>query len=69
MNTSSTITNCTIAEVNTLTIQAPPIKFGAPLIGYMAFSKPLFNEQTQSEHLIILSYDQANRCFLLYNVE
>jgi hypothetical protein len=57
----------TYRKVNPLTIQTPPIKFGAPLIGTWTLAPVVLNN-TGSESYFTL-YDQANKCFLLYNME
>jgi len=53
--------------VNATSIQAPPIKFGAPVLGTWTLS-PLVANNSGSEYYYTL-YDQANKCFLLYNAQ
>jgi hypothetical protein len=57
----------TYRKVNASSIQSPPIKFGAPLLGTWTLS-PFVMNNTGNEFYYTL-YDQANKCFLLYNVE
>jgi hypothetical protein len=54
-------------RVNAITVAAPPIKFGAPVLGTWTLS-PLVMNNLGSESYFTL-YDQANKCFLLYNME
>ena len=57
----------TYRRVNAISIQAPPIRFGAPLQGTWTLS-PFVMNNVGNEFYYTL-YDQANKCFLLYNVE
>jgi hypothetical protein len=57
----------TYRKVNATSIQSPPIKFGAPLLGTWTFS-PFVMNNSGTEFYYTL-YDQANKCFVLYNVE
>ena len=57
----------TYRAVNATSIQAPPIKFGAPLLGTWTLS-PFVMNNSGSDYYYTL-YDQANKCFLLYNVQ
>lgn len=54
-------------RVNASSIQTPPIKFGAPVLGTWTLS-PFVLNNSGSEQFYTL-YDQANKCFLLYNME
>src|SRR5258705_2709766 len=54
-------------RVNVSTIQSPPIKFSAPVLGTWTLSPFLLNNSTSEQYYTL--YDQANKCFLLYNVE
>jgi len=52
--------------VTSVTIQTPPIKFGAPLLGTWTLSPFVLNGSPDYYYTL---YDQANKCFLLYNVQ
>ncbi|HEX6849385.1 MAG TPA: PKD-like family lipoprotein [Chitinophagaceae bacterium] len=54
-------------RVNAATVQAPPIKFGAPVLGTWTLSPFVINNSTSEQWYTL--YDQANRCFVLYNAE
>ena len=54
-------------RVNASTIQAPPIKFGAPVLGTWTLSPFVANNSGAEQYYTL--YDQTNKCFLLYNVE
>jgi hypothetical protein len=54
-------------RVNAQTIQAPPIKFGAPVLGTWTLSPFVINNSGSEQYYTL--YDQANKCFLLYNME
>jgi hypothetical protein len=54
-------------RVNALTIVNPPIKFGAPVLGSWTAS-PFVLNSSSSEGFFTM-YDQANKCFFLYNAE
>ncbi len=54
-------------RVNAITLPNPPIKFGAAVQGTWTLS-PFVLNNSASESFFTL-YDQANKCFLLYNVE
>ena len=53
--------------VNATSIQTPPIKFGAPVLGTWTLS-PFVANNSGSDYYYTL-YDQANKCFLLYNTQ
>ena len=57
----------TYRAVNATSIQSPPIKFGAPILGTWTLS-PFMMNNSLSDYYYTL-YDQANKCFLLYNVQ
>jgi len=54
-------------RVNAQTITTPPIRFGATVQGTWTLS-PFVLNNAGNEHLFTL-YDQANKCFLQYNME
>jgi hypothetical protein len=54
-------------KVNALTIKEPPIKFGAPVLGTWTASPFVLNNSGSEQYFTM--YDQANKCFLLYNAE
>ena len=54
-------------RVNASSIQTPPIKFGAPLTGTWTLSPFVLNNAGSESYFTL--YDQANKCFLLYNME
>ncbi len=54
-------------RVNASTIQTPPVKFGAPVLGTWTLSPFVLNNSGSEQYYTL--YDQANKCFLLYNVE
>ena len=54
-------------RVNALTLQTPPIKFGAPVLGTWTLAPFVMNNLGSEQYLTM--YDQANKCFLLYNAE
>jgi hypothetical protein len=54
-------------RVNATSIQTPPIKFGAPVLGTWTLSPYIMNNTGNEQYYTM--YDQANKCFLLYNVE
>jgi len=54
-------------RVNSQTIQTPPIKFGAPVLGTWTLSPFVLNNAGSESYYTL--YDQANKCFLVYNVE
>jgi hypothetical protein len=57
----------TYRKVNALSIQTPPIKFGAPLLGTWSLSPFVMNNSGNEFYYTL--FDQANKCFVLYNVE
>ena len=57
----------TYRAVNSITIQAPPIKFGAPVLGTWTLSPFLLNNAGSDYYYTL--YDKVNKCFLLYNVQ
>jgi len=57
----------TYRKVNASSIQTPPIKFGAPLLGTWTLSPFVMNNAGSEQYFTL--YDQANKCFLLYNME
>ena len=57
----------TYRRVNSITLQAPPIKFGAPVAGTWTLSPFVLNNAGSESYFTL--YDQANKCFLLYNME
>lgn len=54
-------------RVNASSIQTPPIKFGAPVLGTWTLSPFVVNNSGSEQWLTL--YDQANKCFVLYNAE
>ena len=54
-------------RVNASSIQTPPIKFGAPVLGTWTLSPFLLNNAGSEQYFTL--YDQANKCFLMYNAE
>ncbi|MES2773051.1 MAG: PKD-like family lipoprotein [Bacteroidota bacterium] len=52
--------------VNTNTIKAPPVVFGAPLIGSWPSLSPYFMLNSNSSYVTF--FDKVNRCFLHYNL-
>ena len=54
-------------RVNAASIQTPPIKFGAPVLGTWTLSPFVLNNSGSEQYFTL--YDQANKCFLLYNGE
>lgn len=54
-------------RVNATSIQTPPIKFGAPVLGTWTLSPFVLNNSGSEQYYTL--YDQANKCFLLYNME
>jgi len=54
-------------RVNATTIQAPPIKFGAPVLGTWTVSPFVLNSSVSESYFTM--YDGANKCFFLYNAE
>ena len=54
-------------KVNASSIQTPPIKFGAPVLGTWTLSPFVLNNSGSEQYYTL--YDQANKCFLLYNAE
>ncbi len=54
-------------RVNSISLQAPPIKFGAPILGTWTLSPFVLNNAGNESYFTL--YDQANKCFLLYNME
>lgn len=54
-------------RVNASSIQTPPIKFGAPILGTWTLSPFVLNNSGSEQYYTL--YDQANKCFLLYNME
>src|SRR5215204_953475 len=54
-------------RVNALTLQSPPLKFGAPLLGTWTLSPFVINNSGSEQYFTL--YDMTNKCFLLYNVE
>ncbi|HEX6181577.1 MAG TPA: PKD-like family lipoprotein [Chitinophagaceae bacterium] len=54
-------------RVNAATLQAPPIKFGAPVLGTWSLAPFMMNNLGSEQYFTL--YDQANKCFLLYNGE
>jgi hypothetical protein len=54
-------------RVNALTIVAPPIKFGAPVLGTWTLSPFVLNNSSSEQYFTL--YDKTNKCFLLYNGE
>jgi len=57
----------TYRAVNPNTIATAPIKFGAPLLGTWTLSPFVMNNAISDYYYTL--YDQANKCFLLYNVQ
>ena len=57
----------TYRKVNNISIQTPPIKFGAPVLGTWTLSPFVLNNLGNEFYYTL--YDQANKCFVLYNVE
>jgi len=57
----------TMRRVNAASIQTPPIKFGAPVLGTWTLSPFVLNNAGSDQYYTM--YDQANKCFLLYNME
>ena len=57
----------TYRKVNASSIQNPPIKFGAPLVGTWTLAPFVLNNAGNEFYYTL--YDQANKCFLLYNME
>ena len=57
----------TYRRVNSITLQTPPIKFGAPIQGSWTFSPFVMNNSGNEFYYTL--YDQANKCFVLFNVE
>ena len=53
--------------VNATSIQTPPIRFGPPLLGTWTLS-PFVSNNSGADYYYTL-YDQANKCFLLYNAQ
>lgn len=56
-----------VRRVNASSIQTPPIKFGAPVLGTWTLSPFVLNNSGSEQYYTL--YDQANKCFLLYNME
>jgi len=54
-------------RVNASSIQTPPIKFGAPVLGTWTLSPFVINNSGSEQYYTL--YDQVNKCFLLYNME
>ena len=54
-------------RVNSSSIQTPPIKFGAPVLGTWTLSPFVLNNAGTEWYYTL--YDQLNKCFLLYNTE
>lgn len=54
-------------RVNASTVQTPPIKFGAPVLGTWTLSPFVLNNAGSEQYYTL--YDQVNKCFLVYNVE
>jgi hypothetical protein len=54
-------------RVNALTIVSPPIRFGAPILGTWTASPFVLNSSTSESYFTM--YDQANKCFFLFNME
>ena len=54
-------------RVNASSIQTPPIKFGAPVLGTWTLSPFVLNNSGSEQYYTL--YDQVNKCFLLYNME
>jgi hypothetical protein len=54
-------------RVNNITILAPPIRFGAPILGSWTLSPFVLNNLGSESYFTL--YDQANKSFLLYNME
>ena len=54
-------------RVNSLTLPQAPIKFGAPLLGTWTISPFVINNTAPESYFTL--YDQANKCFFLYNLE
>jgi PKD domain-containing protein len=54
-------------RVNSITLQTPPIKFGAPVLGTWTLSPFVINNAGSESYFTL--YDQANKCFLQYNLE
>ena len=57
----------TYRRVNSITLKEPSIKFGAPLTGTWTFAPFVLNNVASESYYTL--YDQANKCFLLYNME
>ncbi len=54
-------------RVNATSVKTPPILFGAPVLGTWTLSPFVINNSSSESYLTL--YDQANKCFLLYNAE
>jgi hypothetical protein len=54
-------------RVNAASIQTQTIKFGAPVLGTWTLSPFVLNNSGSEQYFTL--YDQANKCFLLYNGE
>lgn len=54
-------------RVNASSIQTPPVKFGAPVLGTWTLSPFVLNNSGAEWYYTL--YDQLNKCFLLYNTE
>lgn len=52
-------------KVNASSIKTPPIVFGAPIIGTWTLSPFVLNNSGSEQYFTL--YDQANKCFLLFN--
>jgi len=54
-------------RVNALTLPTAPIRFGAPVQGTWTLSPFVMNNTTSESYFTL--YDQANKCFLVFNAE
>lgn len=54
-------------RVNPITITTPPVLFGAPVFGTWSMAPFVMNYAAAEQYYTM--YDQANKCFVLYNAE
>lgn len=57
----------TYRRVNSISIQTPPIRFGASVLGTWTVSPFVLNNSGSESYFTL--YDQANKSFFLYNME